>query len=89
MFISADWIEVVLLFTASKKLNTTNNLAVDKEDNISGYMLRTPFPKRKVEQALQSLDYIVIAFGDSCSEVSMLKQAEIGILFCLLVGKTK
>lgn len=32
-------------------------------------------------QALQSLEYKVIAFGDSYNDISMLKQAEVGILF--------
>jgi phosphoserine/homoserine phosphotransferase len=32
-------------------------------------------------EALQSLTYKVIAFGDSYNDISMLKQADSGILF--------
>ena len=59
-----------------------HNLVVDEQDNITGYKLRQPDPKRKVVQSLQSLEYKVIAFGDSYNDVSMLQQAEVGILFC-------
>lgn len=59
-----------------------HNLIVDHQDNITGYKLRQPDPKRKVVQSLQSLEYKVIAFGDSYNDVSMLQQAEVGILFC-------
>lgn len=59
-----------------------HNLIVDEQDNITGYKLRQPDPKRKVVQSLQSLEYKVIAFGDSYNDVSMLQQAEVGILFC-------
>lgn len=58
-----------------------HNLIVDEHDNITGYKLRQPDPKRKTVQALQSLEYKVIAFGDSYNDISMLKQAEVGILF--------
>ncbi len=58
-----------------------HNLIVDKNDNITGYKLRQPDPKRKTVQALQSLTYKVIAFGDSYNDVTMLDQAEVGILF--------
>jgi phosphoserine / homoserine phosphotransferase len=58
-----------------------HNLIVDEENNITGYKLRQHDPKRKTVQALQSLKYKVIAFGDSYNDTSMLKQAEVGILF--------
>jgi len=58
-----------------------HNLIVDQNDNIVGYKLRQPDPKRKTVQALQSLTYKVIAFGDSYNDVTMLAQAEVGILF--------
>jgi len=59
-----------------------HNLIVDESDRIVGYKLRQPDPKKKVVQALQSLEYKVIAFGDSYNDTSMLLQADIGILFC-------
>jgi phosphoserine / homoserine phosphotransferase len=58
-----------------------HNLIVDEDDNIIGYKLRQPDPKRKTVQALQSLEYKVIAFGDSYNDTTMLTQAEVGILF--------
>jgi len=58
-----------------------HNLVVDEENNIVDYKLRQKDPKRKVVQALQSLEYNVIAFGDSYNDVSMLQQADVGILF--------
>ncbi len=58
-----------------------HNLIVDANNNITDYKLRQKDPKRKVVEALQSLKYKVIAFGDSYNDVTMLKQAEVGILF--------
>ena len=58
-----------------------HNLVVNEQDEIIDYKLRQKDPKRKVVQALQSLKYKVIAFGDSYNDVSMLQQADVGILF--------
>ncbi|MBM3403649.1 MAG: bifunctional phosphoserine phosphatase/homoserine phosphotransferase ThrH [Bacteroidetes bacterium] len=58
-----------------------HSLIIDETDRIIGYKLRQPDPKRKTVEALQSLTYQVIAFGDSYNDVSMLKQADVGILF--------
>nr|NQU91447.1 bifunctional phosphoserine phosphatase/homoserine phosphotransferase ThrH [Bacteroidota bacterium] len=58
-----------------------HNLVVDENDNIIDYRLRQKDPKKKVVEALQSLKYDVIAFGDSYNDVTMLKQADVGILF--------
>jgi phosphoserine/homoserine phosphotransferase len=58
-----------------------HNLIVDHTGSITGYTLRQPDPKRKTVQALQSLTYKVIAFGDSYNDITMLQQAEVGILF--------
>lgn len=59
-----------------------NSLTVDDKGMITGYNLRQPDQKRKVIEALQSLNYEVIAFGDSYNDISMLKKADTGILFC-------
>lgn len=59
-----------------------HSLTIDEENRVTDYNLRQPDPKRKVVQAMQSLNYKVIAFGDSYNDVSMLEQAEKGILFC-------
>jgi phosphoserine/homoserine phosphotransferase len=58
-----------------------HSLVVDAKDNIIDYKLRQKDPKRRVVQALQSLEYEVIAFGDSYNDVTMLQQADVGILF--------
>jgi phosphoserine/homoserine phosphotransferase len=58
-----------------------NELVIDAEGFIADFKLRQHDQKRKVVQALQGLNYIVIAMGDSYNDTSMLNQAEYGILF--------
>ena len=58
-----------------------NELIIDGEGYIADFALRQHDQKRKVVQALQNLNYIVIAMGDSYNDTSMLAQAEYGILF--------
>lgn len=58
-----------------------HSLETDKEGNITGYKLRQKDSKKKVVQALQSLDFEVIAFGDSYNDISMLKEADKALLF--------
>jgi len=58
-----------------------NELIIDKDGFIADFALRQPDQKRKVTQALQSLNYTVIAIGDSYNDTTMLSQAEHGILF--------
>lgn len=58
-----------------------NELVIDTEGFIADFQLRQHDQKRKVVQALQNLNYIVIAMGDSYNDTTMLSQAEYGILF--------
>lgn len=58
-----------------------NELVIDGEGFIADFKLRQPDQKRKVVEALQGLNYTVIAMGDSYNDTSMLSQAEHGILF--------
>jgi phosphoserine/homoserine phosphotransferase len=58
-----------------------HSLTVDKQNRIVDYNLRQKDPKRKVIQALKSLEYKVIAFGDSYNDITMLQEADQGILF--------
>jgi phosphoserine/homoserine phosphotransferase len=58
-----------------------HNLTVDTAGNITDYNLRQKDAKRKVVEALQNLNYKVIAIGDSYNDISMLRRAETGILF--------
>lgn len=52
-----------------------------ENDRITGYELRMPDQKRHAVAALQSLNYHVIAAGDSFNDTSMLCQADRGFLF--------
>ncbi len=58
-----------------------HSLNVDKDNKIIDYNLRQKDPKRQVVKALKSLAYEVIAFGDSYNDVTMLEEADIGILY--------
>lgn len=59
-----------------------HSLEIAEDGQITNYKLRQADPKRHTVEAFQSMNFKVIAFGDSYNDVSMLKQAEVGILFC-------
>lgn len=59
-----------------------NTLTIDSDGMIADYNLRQKDGKQKVVLALQSLNYKVIAIGDSYNDITMLKAAESAILFC-------
>ena len=54
---------------------------VVENDRITGYRLRLPDQKRRAVEALQALNYRVIAAGDSYNDTTMLGQADHGFLF--------
>ena len=54
---------------------------VNSNGIITGYNLRQKDAKRETVKALKSLNYEVIAFGDSYNDISMLLEADQGILF--------
>jgi phosphoserine / homoserine phosphotransferase len=58
-----------------------HHLTIDKEGNITDFNLRQTEAKRRVVEALQNLNFKVIAIGDSYNDVSMLRKAEHGILY--------
>jgi phosphoserine/homoserine phosphotransferase len=58
-----------------------HHLTTDSAGNITNYNLRQKDAKKMVVEALQSLNYKVIAIGDSYNDVLMLRKAELGILF--------
>lgn len=58
-----------------------HSLEVNINGIISGYQLRQKDSKREAVKALKSLNYEVIAFGDSYNDISMLKEADQGVLF--------
>ena len=57
-----------------------HNLIV-QDGRITGYQLRQPNQKQEAVKALQSLNYKVIAAGDSFNDTTMLGQADAGFLF--------
>ncbi|MGP8234135.1 MAG: bifunctional phosphoserine phosphatase/homoserine phosphotransferase ThrH [Limisphaerales bacterium] len=57
-----------------------NDLLIE-EGRIAGYRMRQPEPKRHAAMALRSLNYFVIAAGDSFNDTAMLAEANIGFLF--------
>lgn len=59
-----------------------HRLTIDGEQNVVDYRLRQVDPKRKSVQALKSLQYRIIASGDSYNDLSMLEEADAGILYC-------
>ena len=58
-----------------------NRLEVDPSGSIVGYHLRQPDQKRQAVRALHSLNFRVIAAGDSYNDTTMLAEADAGILF--------
>lgn len=57
-----------------------HRLVTDPEGRVVDYKLRQSDPKRASVKALQSLNYRVIAAGDSYNDTTMLAQADVGIL---------
>lgn len=58
-----------------------HRLVVDESKRVVDYKLRQPDPKRASVQAFHSLNYRIIAAGDSYNDTSMLEEADAGILF--------
>lgn len=58
-----------------------HRLETDEEGMVTDYVLRQPDPKRSAVKAFHSLNYRVIAAGDSYNDTTMLSEADVGILF--------
>ncbi|MEE4600570.1 MAG: bifunctional phosphoserine phosphatase/homoserine phosphotransferase ThrH [Desulfobacteraceae bacterium] len=58
-----------------------NTLNIAADGSIGGYNLRQPDGKKKVALALKTLNYKVIAIGDSYNDITMLKAADHAILY--------
>ena len=58
-----------------------HELEIDDNGRIVNYCLRQPDQKRKAVQALKGLNFRVIAAGDSWNDLTMLQEADHGILF--------
>jgi phosphoserine/homoserine phosphotransferase len=58
-----------------------NTLSIAADGTIDGYNLRQQDGKQKVALALKSLNYEVIAVGESYNDITMLQAADRGILY--------
>ena len=58
-----------------------NTLCVGEDGAITGYRLRQPDGKRMAVLALKQLNYRITAVGDSYNDITMLKEADQGVLF--------
>ncbi len=58
-----------------------HRLITDEEGRVVDYKLRQKDPKRASVKAFHSLNYKVIAAGDSYNDTTMLSEADVGILF--------
>ena len=58
-----------------------HRLVIDDAERIIAYRLRQPDQKRHAVEALQSLNYRVVAAGDSYNDIAMLVAADTGVLF--------
>lgn len=58
-----------------------HRLSVDESGAVRDYHLRQKDPKRASVKALHSLNFRIIAAGDSYNDTSMLAEADRGILF--------
>ncbi len=58
-----------------------HRLNVDDEGRVKDYHLRMPDQKREAVMSLHHLRFNVIAVGDSYNDISMLAEADAGILF--------
>jgi phosphoserine/homoserine phosphotransferase len=59
-----------------------HRLEIDAENRIVGYQLRQSDPKRAAVKAFRSMNYKIVAAGDSYNDISMLQEADFGMLFC-------
>jgi len=58
-----------------------NTLTIAPDGSITGYNLRQQDGKRKTVQSLKRLNYHILAVGDSYNDITMLKEADAGVLF--------
>src|SRR5262245_49168707 len=58
-----------------------NSLTIDEADTIVGYRMRMQHGKRLSVAAFRSLQFQVLAVGDSYNDTAMLGAADVGILF--------
>ena len=59
-----------------------NTLIVDDKNMITGYKLRQKDGKKHAVESFHSMNLKVFASGDSYNDLSMIKEADGGMLFC-------
>jgi len=59
-----------------------HKLSIDEKGMVTDYHIRQKDPKRQSILAFRTLKYRIIAAGDSYNDISMLGEADRGILFC-------
>jgi len=58
-----------------------NTLTIGPDGSITDYNLRQQDGKRKTVLSLRRLNYHILAVGDSYNDITMLKEADAGVLF--------
>ena len=58
-----------------------NTLEVANDNSVADYRLRQKDGKKKTVQALKTLDYQIVAMGDSYNDITMIQEADKGVLF--------
>ena len=58
-----------------------HTLSIGEDGRVTGYNIRIENSKQRAVKAFQSLNYKVLAMGDSYNDITMLKAADTGILF--------
>jgi len=58
-----------------------NELETDDEGRITNYRLRQQDGKRRAVEAFKSLNVHTVAAGDSFNDISMIREADAGVLF--------
>lgn len=83
IIVSDTYIEFATPFMKKLRWPTLfcHHLTTDASGTIIGYNLRQKDAKKRTVQALKSLNYHVIAMGDSFNDTAMLIEADHGILF--------
>lgn len=59
-----------------------NELVIDKDDNVIDFRLRQQDGKRRAVEGFHSMGFQVLAAGDSYNDLSMIRKADAGVLFC-------
>jgi phosphoserine/homoserine phosphotransferase len=58
-----------------------HNLTIDSQGTITDYNLRIDDQKKRAVEALKSINYTVIGFGDSYNDIGMIQAADHGFFF--------